>query len=372
MRETPIHLQWAKPPIPRRRTGVSLHSHTLHSKETLDFIYRAARHSALLRHVLRRGEDRFRHHHGHSMDLRRGWWTPPLAPLDAQLVEERQIESLDLQPIVSLTDHDDMEGPVTLQAIEPGREIPISTEWTVPFRGTFFHLGVHNLPALRARSIMQELAAFTAQPDDRRLLALLAWLDAMPGTLIVLNHPLWDEKGVGPVRHRAALLGWRESALPYLHAIEMNGLRPWRENEQAIALARAWGKPVISGGDRHAVEPNANINLTQATSFGEFSEEVRDGWSEVLVMTHYRQSYASRIFHNLVDVLQPYQTHRRGWRLWQDRVFYTLPDGVVRSLGELWGDRPPAAVYCFEQIVRSLGAKPLRAALRVAAADVEL
>ena len=45
---------------PRFRTGVSLHSHTLHSRESLNFIYHAARHSALLRWVLRRGERRYR------------------------------------------------------------------------------------------------------------------------------------------------------------------------------------------------------------------------------------------------------------------------------------------------------------------------
>ncbi len=32
---------------------------------------------------------------------------------------------------------------------------------------------------------------------------------------------------------------------------------------------------LISGGDRHGVEPNANINLTNATSFTEFVHEIR-------------------------------------------------------------------------------------------------
>jgi len=32
---------------------------------------------------------------------------------------------------------------------------------------------------------------------------------------------------------------------------------------------------LVSGGDRHGVEPNANINLTNATSFTEFVHEIR-------------------------------------------------------------------------------------------------
>lgn len=371
MKETQIHLQWAMSRLPRRRTGVSLHSHTLHSRESLDFIYRAARHSSLLRHALRRGERRFHAHHGVAMDLRRGWWTPPLAPLDAQKVEERQIESLELAPVVSLTDHDDLEAPMSLQAVEPSREVPVSTEWTVPFRGTFFHIGVHNLPARLARSVMKELAAFTAEPGDGRLHGILRWLDAMPGTLLVFNHPLWDEKGVGHEQHAAAVDGMLRANRRALHAIEMNGLRPWRENRLAMQLAREWELPVISGGDRHAVEPNANLNVTNAANFGEFSDEVRAGYSEVLVMSHYRQAYASRILHNMVDVLQRYDGHGLGWRRWEDRVFYQLPDGRVQSLAETWGDRAPRAVRWFERGVRTLGSDSLRRAVRFASSEME-
>ncbi len=45
----PIHLQWKDPAVINRfRKGVSLHSHTLHSRETLDFIYRAAAQAPIL------------------------------------------------------------------------------------------------------------------------------------------------------------------------------------------------------------------------------------------------------------------------------------------------------------------------------------
>ena len=92
-----IHLQWKDGTVVSRfRSGVSLHSHTLHSRENLDFIYRAAIQAPLLAGVIRYGERRYRQVHGTRLDLSRGWWTPPLGPHDAWLVEKEQIEELGL------------------------------------------------------------------------------------------------------------------------------------------------------------------------------------------------------------------------------------------------------------------------------------
>ena len=57
---------------------------------------------------------------------------------------------------------------MSLQAIEVSRNIPISVEWTVPFRNTFFHLGVHNLPPNRARAIMDRLKGVHGAPAGER------------------------------------------------------------------------------------------------------------------------------------------------------------------------------------------------------------
>jgi len=48
--------------------------------------------------------------------------------------------------------------------------------------------------------------------------------------------------------------------------LEINGLRPWSENRMAIDFAGECGKPVISGGDRHALEANTVLNLTNAAT----------------------------------------------------------------------------------------------------------
>ena len=372
MKSTHLYFQWLSDiSCHGFQTCVSLHSHTVHSKESLDFIYKVARQVWPLQAVLRKGEARFKQHHGVALDLRRGWWTPPLAPLDAHNVEAGQIQALGLAPIVSLTDHDEIEAPMSLQAVDPSRDVPISVEWTVPFGPTFFHFGVHNLPARRARSVMQTLSEFTARPNPIALRDILAALDATPGVLLVFNHPLWDEKGVGVQVHHKAVLDFLLQCGQHMHAIEINGLRPWKENQAAIRLAREWQKPAVAGGDRHAVEPNTVLNLSRATCFAAFADEIRAGHSEVLITKQYRQAHASRILHNLVDVMQPYQNHGYGWREWPDRVFFHCPDNEVRSLRQLWGDNHPLPVRIFDSMMRVAGKPPVRSAMRAAFARAE-
>lgn len=366
MRESNIQIQDAQAGTVRGyRTGISLHSHTLHSRESLDFIYFAARRSALLRHVLREGEASYRSFHGTELNLNRGWWTPPLAPLDAYTVEATQLEELGLQPFVSLTDHDSIEAPMSLQAIEPEKRIPVSVEWTVPYRGTFFHIGVHNIVPSRARMMMGHLEGYTAAPSEDRLAELLAELHADPATLIVFNHPLWDEKGVGADVHQAALAELLGTRGEYFHALEINGLRPWSENRQVVPLAERWNKPLISGGDRHTLEPNATVNLTNAADFREFVAEVREDLrSQVLLLPHYHEAHASRIFQNMLDVFRTYENHGHGWTEWADRVFYSKSDGQVQSLSQMWGERPPYVVGVFAGFMRFAGQRGVRQALR--------
>ncbi|MCU1339351.1 MAG: hypothetical protein JWO19_4932 [Bryobacterales bacterium] len=362
-----IHFQWSPGfSVESFCAGVSLHSHTLHSREPLDFFYRAAKHSWLVRTLLRQVEQRYEAVQGAHLDLARGWWTPPLAPLDAYNLESDQIKAMGLSPLVSLTDHDNIEAPTSLQAVDATRKIPVSIEWTVPIRDTFFHLGVHNLPPLRSRSIVSRMQEITAKPKAAALKEMFAALHASPGTLVVLNHPMWDEKGVGADAHRAALLDLLGQCGECIHAIELNGLRPWDENRQAILLGHTWSKPVVSGGDRHALEPNVMLNLTNTTNFAEFATQIRSGHSDVLVGSRYREGHVARIIQDVVDVLSTYQNHGLGWREWPDRVFYMLEDEKIQSLSQIWGTRPPAPVAVFTGCMHLAGRAPWRQALRTA------
>lgn len=365
MKPTTLHFE-SDPAIRRFRTGVSLHGHTLHSRETLDFIYKLAKSLPPMQFALEKGQERYRAAHGSALDLKRAWWTPPCAPLDAWKLETKHIHDLlDRNALVSLTDHDNIDAPANLRILETCRGIPISLEWTVPFENTFFHLGVHNLAADRARGIMRDLEEFTDRPSRNRLPDLLDSLAADRATLIVFNHPYWDERGIGEEAHRDAARRFTAAHLTRLHAFELNGLRTWKENRAVVALSSMFGLPLISGGDRHALEANTILNLTGACTFAEFVEEIRKGESHVLITEQYKEPFALRIIQNIEEILSDLPHHALGWRRWSDRTFYRHDDGVIRSLGESW-DREPLAVTIFVRGFQLLRHPSLKQAFRFA------
>lgn len=349
-------------------SAISLHGHTLHSREGMQFIPRIAKritplHAAIDNTAKRRGSPGI-----DDIGWSRVWWTPPITPRQAIELEEAQIRALGLQPIVSLTDHDDITAPLQLSALPQwsGR-IPISVEWTLPFRGTFFHVGVHNLPAQDCGVIWDQLASATASGCERRLTLALAGVRELPGTLVVLNHPLWDEKGIGVARHRELLDVLMNIAAPHFDALELNGMRPNEENGAAVAYANAHKIPVVNGGDRHGLEANSCLNLTNATSFAEFAAEVRERReSHVLLMPHHHQRLTWRVIRHLWEILRDDPDHGLGWTRWDDRIFYRDRNGEERSLRESWNGRPPRIVSAFVGLVKLMGHAPVRNALRAA------
>jgi hypothetical protein len=364
MKPTAIHFE-SHPSIRRFRTGVSLHGHTLHSRETLDFIYKFAKMLPPMQFALEKGQQRYHAAHQKPLDLRRAWWTPPSAPLDAWKLETKHIHDLlDLNAMVSLTDHDSIDAPANLRILDACRGIPISLEWTVPFENTFFHLGVHNLPAGQARDRMRQLEEFTSHPRQARLPDLLDSLAEDPATLIVFNHPYWDERGIGEDAHRAAAHRFITVHRAWLHAFELNGLRTWKENRAVFALSSRFALPLISGGDRHALEANTILNLTRASTFEEFVEEIRKGESHVLITEQYKEPFALRILQNIEEILGDLPNHALGWRRWSDRTFYQHENGDIRSLTESWGDREPLAVTIFVRGFQLLRHPSLKQACR--------
>lgn len=306
---TQLQFFWRDCSIDKRfQIGVSLHSHTMYSEENLDMIpFWIAKRL--------------------GFDLRHGFWTPPLTPRQAYRLEQKQIEAqFQLPAVVSLTDHDDIRAGTLLRVLDRFREAVISTEWSIASGATFFHLGVHNLPAAHADAMMKKLAGFSARPDAEGLESLLEMLSSDPQVLVVLNHPLWDEKGIGAARHLQQLRELLQRHGGRIHALEVNGLRSWSENERVLRLGREGGWPVVAGGDRHGVEANAVLNLSHARTFAEFVEEVRvRHFSRIVFMPPYRQSHKLRILHTVIDVLRDYPDNLEGRRTWPDRVFYRDP-----------------------------------------------
>jgi hypothetical protein len=364
---------WKEPLAPKPyRTAVSLHGHTNHSREGLYFIPEFAARYWPLRAALAHQEKRAIAITSIQVDFWKAYWTPPLAPLAAFRLEREQIEQiLDLSSIISLTDHDSIEAPLLLRVVPEARRIPVSLEWSVPFRDTVLHLGIHNLPSARAESIMAQCAAFTANPAGEDLPELLAMLHDHPDVLIVLNHPLWDLAGIGRPRHAHTVGGFLADLGMYIHALELGGLRTWEENQAVLQLAEGWNQLVIAGGDRHGCEPSAVLNLTNAESFTEFVHEVRRARrSSVLFMPQYKEPYKMRIAQSLLDVVRYYPDFPEGSRRWDERTFHPDASGVTRPLATLW-EKPPAFIEAVFAGVRLVEASPVKQAMQRAFARPE-
>lgn len=185
MQASNVQFLWLDPAATRSfRTGVCLHGHTVHSQECLSFLPRYLRAVPVVSQVVRLYQRA-------GVDFSRAYWTPPLSPAAALSIEREQIGNLDLQPLVSLTDHDSIEAGLSLQVTCDRRENPVSVEWTVPYEGSILLFGIHNLPSHCDRAWMAAMEAYTAAPDEAQLPDLLAAFAAVPKALIVLNHPFW-------------------------------------------------------------------------------------------------------------------------------------------------------------------------------------
>ena len=350
------------------RSGVSLHSHTNQSRETLDFLANLGNQYPLIRPLLSRLENRSEAMHGVRVNYAASYWTPPMTPKLAFDLETHQIEKLNLAPMVSISDHDNIKAPMLLRTVPSARQIPVSVEWTAPYGAQSFHLGVHNLPSARATEWMATLADYTARPSDVRLTEILAALHEEPNVLVVFNHPLWDLYLVGAEKHQYLVNEFLLKNGAYMHALELNGLRNWDENRAVRRLAAQWNMLLISGGDRHGVEPNANINLTNATSFTEFVHEIRrEKRSDMLFMPQYAEPWKHRILQSTVDAIRHYPEFPQGSRTWDERVYHPDANGVVRPLSELWPNgRAPRAFGWMIGMVQAMGQGLVSGGLRIA------
>ena len=350
------------------RSGVSLHSHTNQSKETLDFLANLGNTYPLIRPLLSRLERRSEQMHGVRINYAESYWTPPMTPMLAFDLERRQIEKLDVASMVSLSDHDNINAPMLLRTVPSARQIPVSVEWTAPYGEQSFHLGVHNLPSARATEWMQTLADYTANPSDARFTEILIALNDEPNVLVIFNHPLWDLYLIGQERHEFLVNQFLQTNGAWLHALELNGLRHWDENRAVRGVAEKWNMLLISGGDRHGVEPNANINLTNAASFTEFVHEIRrQKRSDMLFMPQYAQPWKHRLLQSTIDAIRHYPEFPQGSRTWDERVYHPDANGVVRPLSELWpsGSAPRAMTWALG-LVQLMGVAPVSGGLRMA------
>jgi hypothetical protein len=322
---------------PKAKTGISLHCHTEHSKEMLDFVPVYADRMPIIAQFWHREREKYAKKEGRAPDFSNAYWSPPLTSERVYEIEKNQINQAGLDAIVSLTDHDSIDGNMRMNAEAENPTVPVSLEWTVPFEIGYFHVGVHNLPKDRADELTKILLDYTFTPanhSNEKLREMFAMLNELPGVLVILNHPLWDIEMVGKVRHEQLLKDFIREHGRWIHAFEINGFRSWSENKAVIEMAEALGIPMATGGDRHGCRPNTVINLSSSRTFEEFVEEIRvDKRSEVVLMPEYRHPLHSRQLQSFSEILTNYPEFPDGRQRWFDRIFFDTGDGRgVRSL----------------------------------------
>jgi hypothetical protein len=357
--------------------GVSLHSHTNQSKETLDFIAELSTDWGVLQPLMRWAERRCLRTTGIRPDYARSYWTPPLTPRLAFDLERQQIEEK-LQLAGHGLAHRSRRHPGAHAAALAGFGAADSrlagvdgALWFV--RGAVGLPPGHPQPAQRhRRGVDAAHGGVHGHPGGRApaklLTEMLAELDELPGVLIVFNHPLWDLYRIGEEKHRFLVNEFLAVYGQFCHAVELNGLRHWDENREVATLARQWNQVLISGGDRHGIEPNANLNLTRAASFTEFVHEVRrERQSHVLFMPQYAEPWKHRILNSTLAAIRNYPEFPEGSRRWDDRVYHPDAEGNSRQLSELWrSGHAPVYLSAVLAFVRLLGAAPVSSGLRLA------
>src|SRR5215213_11726362 len=134
LKQTRLHiLHGAENLAPKAKTGVSLHCHTEYSKEMLDFIPHYAEKLPIIATFWRKERDKYLEKEGRAIDFSTAYWSPPLTPHAVYDIEKKQINEAGLAAIVSLTDHDSIDGNLQVNERTERALAPISLEWTVPF-----------------------------------------------------------------------------------------------------------------------------------------------------------------------------------------------------------------------------------------------
>ena len=189
-------------------SGVSLHSHTSQSKETLDFLANLGNRSHLIRKLLRFCEERAMHRYGFKIDYAAGYWTPPLTPRLAFDLESKQIEKLNISPLVSISDHDNITAPMLLRTVAAARHIPVSVEWSAPSSVPMAAVSSPSIlasttwPATLAAEWMRTFEEYTASPSDARLDRNPLCASRAAQCVDHLHDRRWDLYLIGDQKHR--------------------------------------------------------------------------------------------------------------------------------------------------------------------------
>lgn len=352
------------------KTGVSLHCHSMYSKEMLDFLPHYAERMPIISFFYKKEKERYLDREGAGINFSTAFWSPPMTPQAVYDSEKKQFADAGLAAMISITDHDEIGGAFEILDTEK-TEIPVSLEWTVPFEIGFFHLGVHNLPRDRAAAITKDLLAYTDDPKGNSVESLNVLLDMLcelPGVLVVLNHPIGDIELIGSEAHMLLLERFIAKHGRWIHALEVNGFRSWSENKAVLELAESLDMPVVSGGDRHGCQANTVVNVTDACEYAEFVAEVRnDRRSQIAVLPEYKRPLPSKQMRSFSEILGRYPEFPVERQRWFDRVHFDIGNGkgIVPLSAHGWKNGGPVWLRLAIKTLGLMGSDALVPAFRL-------
>ncbi|HTV57224.1 MAG TPA: hypothetical protein VMI06_20190, partial [Terriglobia bacterium] len=174
-----------------------------------------------------------------------------------------------------------------------------------------------------------------------------------------LNHPYFDFARQGASKHRASLLQFLAQYRPWIHALELGGMRPWRESQEVLRLAQEYNLPIVAGGDRHGCRPNGVLNLSHSETWGDFVAEIRgNGRNNVLLMPSCEEPVQVRELQIVSDVSRHYPGYPYGYRQFADRVFVDLEGYSWHPLSFYWSGGMPLWLRPVFGALTALGSSP--------------
>lgn len=290
--------------------AVSLHNHSCHSVEKLASLNEVVK-LWFMRPFRKTLQAAFGLAAVPDLNYAEIYYQPPQTPEEVFLVERSNVEELGFRDIlVGITDHDEVAGSVELLRKRPteAQRNPLGEELSFRFDDYLFHLGITGLPEAGIDETHAELqaAAYAERVDD-----VFEILRAS-GCLVVLNHPLvpWgkDPERTIPVQELLGRYGWA------IHALEYNGMRSREENDRVLQLAKHVRKPVVGGGDSHLLLASSVLSVSQAGSFQDFADEVKEGHAVSLITPMYDAPLGWKIFLRVLYFMGHYRQigHFRG------------------------------------------------------------
>jgi hypothetical protein len=299
-------------PHPAREfcSAVSLHNHSDHSIETMGFLNQVVK-LRFMRPFRGLLQSAFGLAGIADLNYADISYRSPLSVEDVLLTESASVAALGFAGVhLGITDHDEIAGSLELLRAHPeaAKRNPLGEEISIYFDDYLFHLGVTGMPA---SGIEQLHAGLQSAARERRLNDLFEMLRGSD-SLVVFNHPLvpWGKDAGRKIPAEALLsrYGWA------IHALEYNGMRSREENDRVLQLARHLGKPVVGGGDSHLLLASSVLSLTQAASYQEFAEEVKEGRAVPLILPTFFAPLGWKLFLRVLYFMGHYRRigHFRG------------------------------------------------------------